>query len=194
MAPPSLKKSIQAYKTVAQRLETKLEQLRVKQDEVEGRAFVVLDENTDQQNLEESPESYPTDVSSLLSTATNILIETTQLKLTFVQESLTKLRRIHQETPKHATPPELLFSRYEEWLATNQRLFELNSQLYDLEKLKFELRQKHSVARRSVKEGAAATGAATGAVESTGSVCLLLGKWCMYNVVIVYVCVFICLL
>ena len=51
-------------------------------------------------------------------------------------------------------PRDLRFSRYEEWLETNQRLFEMQSQLYDLEKLKFELKQKHVLARRAIAEGA----------------------------------------
>ena len=94
--------------------------------------------------IEESVMAHSSDVTSLVSTATNILIESMQLRLSYVQEVLNKLTSIQQENPKLPTPPELLFSRYEEWVQRNQRLIELNSQLYDLEKLKFELKEKRS--------------------------------------------------
>ena len=94
--------------------------------------------------IEESVMAHSSDVTSLVSTATNILIESMQLRLSYVQEVLNKLTSLQQENPKLPTPPELLFSRYEEWVQRNQRLIELNSQLYDLEKLKFELKEKRS--------------------------------------------------
>ena len=94
--------------------------------------------------LEERVMAHSSDITSLVSTATNILIDSMQLKLSYVQEVLKKLVAIQQESHKLPTPPELLFSRYEEWVQRNQRLIELNVQLYDLEKLKFELKEKRS--------------------------------------------------
>ena len=94
--------------------------------------------------VEEGVMAHSSDVTSLVSTATKILIESMQLRLSYVQEVLSKLTAIQQENPKLPTPPELLFSRYEEWVGRNQRLIELNLQLYDLEKLKFELVEKRS--------------------------------------------------
>ena len=99
--------------------------------------------------IEESVLAHSSDVTSLVSAATNILIESMQLRLSYVQEVLNKLTLIQQENPKFPTPPELLFSRYEEWVQRNQRLIELNSQLYDLEKLKFELKEKRSKVKAS---------------------------------------------
>ena len=246
MAPISLKKSIQQYKSLAQRIEAKIRQLESKRDELESRAFVVIDDtpsptvqnhhalheslvaaitvgagaarktsNGERARRSKSPSSPPTfesatalgvgdavecdssatnvgaplktgnaalvlsvnqaetwrdrsiaaistetthhlveervmahgsDVASLVSTATNILIESMQLKLSYIQDVLAKLTEIQNDktTKRIPTPPELLFSRYEEWVQRNQRLIELNVRLYDLEKLKFELKEKRS--------------------------------------------------
>ena len=97
-------------------------------------------------------------VSSLVSTATDVLLEILEMKLSFVQEALHKLSTLVKDNPKSLVPPELGFSRYEEWLETNQRLFELNSQLYDLEKLKFEIQHKKRQARTSIAKGGAREG------------------------------------
>ena len=67
-----------------------------------------------------------------------------------------------REYPKSSTPQELSYTRYEEWLETNQRLFELNSQLYDLEKLKFEIKQKQTLARKAIARGGRADNLSTG--------------------------------
>ena len=184
MAPVSLKKTIQSYKAVAQQLETKLDQLTQKRNEIESRGFVVLDEHsvdlhsTRQVDLarverplrhtttavplqqrttptlliEELETQYPSNVSSLVATATNILIESVSLRLSFVQESIKKLTVLYHENQKLPTPPELLFSRYEEWVLTNQKLFELNTRLYDLEKLKFDLKEKKRLAKKAIKK------------------------------------------
>lgn len=209
---PSLKKTMQLYKSVRHRLETKLEQLLTKREDLSSRAFVVLEESSSSHRhdvevsvkepqdsvrgtstvpaievlvaseqegdragqrmslqlkenspeisngkllspggLVEQTETYHSDVMSLVSTATNILIESIQLRLNFIREALEKLDVLHRENPKLRTPPELAFLRYEEWLASNQRLFELNAQLYDIEKLKFELKHKQVMAKKVLK-------------------------------------------
>ena len=245
MAPISLKKTIQQYKSLSTNLESKIQQLYNKKTELDNRGFVVIDENprlsasspataaaaelresqstisqkiaargggginvARRQRRSKSPSSPPdiasvldasveqdritvdiddaparaagnlaaslnpalvrermpslieesvvahsSDVTSLVNTATNILIESMQLRLSHVQEVLNKLTLIQQENPKLPTPPELLFSRYEEWVQRNQRLIELNSQLYDLEKLKFELKEKRSKVQAVIPKG-----------------------------------------
>lgn len=196
MAPVSLKKTLQSYKVLAQQLETKLDQLTQKKNEIENRGFVVLDEYSvkvgsatkqldligetrlprhtapaagmrarllqDQQQqlqtttptllVEEAETQYPSNVSSLVAAATNILIESVTLRLSYVQEAIKKLTSIYNENPKLPTPPELLFSRYDEWVQTNQKLFELNTRLYDLEKLKFDLNEKKRMAKKAIKK------------------------------------------
>ena len=253
MAPISLKKTIQQYKSLSTNLESKIQQLYSKRSELESRGFVVIEEtsrpssvasaanspaaqneavaanlrespppgsisqkivargvdDTRRQRRGKSPSSPPdissvleasveqdravarpldvtragnlgaslnpalvredrermpslieetvlahsSDITSLVSTATNILIESMQLRLSYVQEVLNKLTSIWQENSKLPAPPELLFSRYEEWVQRNQRLIELNSQLYDLEKLKFELKEKRSKVQTSSSKG-----------------------------------------
>ena len=206
---PSLKKTIQNYKSLQHRLETKLEQLLTKREDLNSRAFIVLEESSSSQRetipddpqaskqdthavpaveilaasqqdgerssqgktlqlkenspensnvkllspggLVEQTETYHSDVTSLVSTATNILIESIKLRLSFIREALEKLNALHRENPKLRTPAELAFLRYEEWLASNQRLFELNAQLYDIERLKFELKHKQVMAKKVLK-------------------------------------------
>ena len=75
MAPSSLKKTYQSYEVAGQKLEDKLKQLRLKRDELDARAFTVLDEGRNgrgsdgssgrgrTQHLQEEGEIYRTDVS-----------------------------------------------------------------------------------------------------------------------------------
>ncbi len=199
-ASPSLKKNLQLYKSQLLRLETKHEQLLQKRQDINSRAFLVLDENRstssrpsrhtvaspsrrigggntrtkaleatvqvdrtpqlkenragkskDTQSVIEQPEGYHSDVNSLVSTATSILIESVELRLAFLRDIVSKLSTLYDEAPKLRTPPELGYQRYEEWVGSNQRLLELNAQLYDIEKLKFELKRKQSMARKVKK-------------------------------------------
>ena len=196
---PSLKKTIQLYKSQLLRLETKHEQLLQKRASVSSRGFVILDENKTassrparhtvaspsrrggapivkaieasvqveitsqlkgtkteksklQRTLVEQTEGYHhSDVNSLISTATSIVIESVELRLGFLRDILLKLNTLYHEAPKLPTPPELGYQRYEEWVGSNQRLLELNAQLYDIERLKFELKQKKSAAQKVKK-------------------------------------------
>lgn len=164
----SLKKTIQAYKALSHRLKTKLEQLTQKRDELDSKAFVMVQESPTTQATSpttagykdtplSSPEIQPapqmrlkesgyhhtvTDLSSLASTVTNILIESVEIKLSYITEAISYLTNLYRENPKQRMPAELRLSRYEEWVQTNQRLFELNSRLYDLEKVKFDLERR----------------------------------------------------
>ena len=101
--------------------------------------------------LEES-DYHHGDLPSLVSTITNILIESVEIRLSYVMEAIDFLTTLYQENPKQRTPPELMLARYEEWVQTNQRLFELNSRLYDLEKVKFD-QQKRAELERAKEEG-----------------------------------------
>ena len=69
MAPSTtIKKSYQSYKTAGLKLETQLEQLRRKREEIESRTFVVLEESGDTaasngKRLVEEQEVYRSEVS-----------------------------------------------------------------------------------------------------------------------------------
>ena len=153
MAPPSLKRNIQSFKTTAQKLQVKLEQLRLKKEDIRSSAFTLVDESREDDRRLEEQEAYQSDVSALVVTVTDTLIEILELKLEYVQEVLKKLMVLLRENRKIPTPPELMFSRYEDWVGSNQRLFELNSQLYDLEKLKFDIRKRQIQARNAIVTG-----------------------------------------
>lgn len=96
----------------------------------------------------EEGEYYHNDDASLVSRATDILVESIKVRLSYVEEAIGHLTILFRENQKMKVPPELMVSRYEEWVRTNQRLFELNSQLYDLEKLKFNVRRKELLAHQ----------------------------------------------
>ncbi len=190
----SLKKTIQAYKSLAGKLKAKRDQLSRKKEELESRAFIILEENLTNSSedqttpgprppsleLELTPpvEPHPLDGSSpppppppstasisrrrmeenefyhmdnsIKSKATSILLESVELRLSYVLDTITHLVQCQRDNPKQRTPPSLMLSRYEEWLQTNQRLFELNSQLYDLEKSKFDQQRREFLAKQPI--------------------------------------------
>ena len=86
---------------------------------------------------------------SLVSKANDILIQSIELRLSYVEEAICHLRILYHDNPRMKVPPELNITRYEEWVKTNQRLFELNSQLYDLEKLKYDRNHKDILAKQT---------------------------------------------
>jgi len=91
------------------------------------------------------------DDTALVSQATNILMESIKIRLSYIDEAIGQLTILFRENPKMKVPLELTIDRYEEWVRTNQRLFELNSQLYDLEKRKFTTGRKRVRARRKAE-------------------------------------------
>lgn len=165
----SLKKTIQSYKALSHRLKGKLEQLMQKREELNSRAFVMVHEievpsiqsaevetathtqspgpldtipHIPQTRMEALDDYHTGDLSSLASTVTSILIESVEIRLSYVMEAIEYLTILYNEDPKQPTPKKLMLSHYEEWVDTNQRLFELNSRLYDLEKMKFDLQRE----------------------------------------------------
>lgn len=176
----SLKKTIHAYKSISQKLKTKLNQLTQRKDELGSKAFIMVDEiapglglaatagspdattpttrppagsppllTPSSPDIQPSPavklegnDYHHSTLSSLASTVTNICIESTEIRLAYVNEALNYLGSLYHDNPKQRTPPELMLSRYNEWVQTNQRLFELNSRLYDLEKIKFDIQRR----------------------------------------------------
>ena len=169
MAPPSLKRNIQSFKTTAQKLQVKLDQLRLKKEDIRSSVFTLVEESREEDGKLEEQETYQSDVSALVVTVTDTLIEILELKLEYVQGVLKKLMVLVRENRKIPTPPELMFSRYEDWVGSNQRLFELNSQLYDLEKLKFDIRKRQIQARNAIATGdQLTTGLGEGRMEGRG--------------------------
>ena len=90
-------------------------------------------------------------VGSLVSTATDIIIKALEIKLSYVRSVLERLSLLVSDNPRQATPTELSFSHYEEWLDSNQQLFEFNSQLYELERVKFDLKKKQERVKQAGK-------------------------------------------
>ena len=80
MAPPSLKRNIQSFKSTAQKLQMKLEQLRLKKEDVRSTAFTVVEGSGEEDGKLEEQETYQSDVSALVVTVTDTLIEILELK------------------------------------------------------------------------------------------------------------------
>ena len=99
--------------------------------------------------MEEGGDYYHSDDAALVSQATGILMESIKIRLSYVEEALGQLMMLYRENPKMKVPLELTIIRYEEWVRTNQRLFVLNSQLYDLEKTKFVSERKKTSAKKA---------------------------------------------
>ena len=179
----SLKKTIQAFRTHAQKLTVKLEQLEMKKRGLDEKAFVVVEEmsvemsdisqrgsisaNAPAPRLLEEPlpsqrrgaalsasgvgeqiDYYHNEDNALVSQATVILMESIKIRLSYVEEAIGQLTILYRENPKMKVPLELTVARYEEWVRTHQRLFELNSLLFDLEKRKFDTGRKRRVLKR----------------------------------------------
>ena len=102
-----------------------------------------------QERLGQGREYFHNDDTALVSQATGILMESIKIRLSYIDEAIGQLTILFRENPKMKVPLELTMARYDEWVRTNQRLFELNSQLYDLEKRKFTTGRKKVAARRA---------------------------------------------
>ena len=85
--------------------------------------------------------------------ATEVLQDILLLKLSFVNDVIDKLQLLSHENPLQVTPFRLQFSRFYDWAETSQQLYDLNAQLYDIEKSKWniqELRHQQPICERSM--------------------------------------------
>ena len=134
---------------------------------------------------------------SLVSTATDITTKALQIKLSYIHNKLEELAQLVTENPRQATPPELSFIRYEEWLETNQQLFEYNCQLFDLERVKFEVKKKQEAVRQAIaarggRERAGRCVCGGGEGRGCVHVCVWGGGGRGRGEVVVCMCVYVC--
>ena len=71
----------------------------------------------------------------LTAAATDILIEILKLKVDYVEECIGHLEEKMRANTRSMAPAELRVTRFEDWVETNQRLHQLNSKLYEIEKV-----------------------------------------------------------
>ena len=132
MAP--VKKTLQQYKVLRERLTASLNELREKEARLKPRQSVALSEET--VSIGDGGQS---------GLVTDILVEIIQLKLGFLNETITALQSLVKENSRQPTPFELQVSRFEDWVDTNQQLYELNARLYDTQKNMLDIRRTQAV-------------------------------------------------
>lgn len=71
--------------------------------------------------------------------ATEVLLDILQLKMSFINDVIDKLQLLMHDNPNQLTPFPLQFSRFYDWVETSQQLYELNTQLYEIEKSKWSM-------------------------------------------------------
>ena len=100
MAPVSLKKTIQQYTSLAHSLEMKIQQLYSKREELESRAFVVIDETP-----VSSPENATKSVALALNQSTEVASSSQGHNI--VGGSVNEPRSVEQRRKSPSSPPVL---------------------------------------------------------------------------------------
>ena len=85
----------------------------------------------------------------LTAAATDILIEILELKVDYLVDCIEKLEERARVDARSLAPMELRVARFEDWVETNQRLYQLNSKLYEIEKVKVTIERKTNKSRRA---------------------------------------------
>ena len=133
----SLKKTLQQYKGLRSRLTARLDELETKKKRIKARQSVMVSND----NSFEYEGVVMRDMASQTEQVTDILVEIIQAKLGFINETIDSLQALMKQHPRPSTPTELQLSRFEDWVDTNQQLFELNARLYETQKNKFDMRE-----------------------------------------------------
>ncbi len=126
MAPA--KKTLHQYKALRERLTASLNELKEKEAKLKPWQFVA--------SIQEvaGGEDEVVNIPHQSSLVTDILVEIIQLKLGFLNETINSLQPLVKDNPRQPTPFELQLSRFEDWVDTNQQLYELNARLYETQK------------------------------------------------------------
>ena len=148
MAPLTVKKSLQQFRLLLQKLNVRLEELMTKKDSLEQ----VLTSQSLSVTSETDPSSPPASAKHesdrLTAAATDILIEILELKVTYLVDCIEKLEEKTRVDARSLAPMELRVVRFEDWVETNQRLYQLNSKLYEIEKVKVNIERRTNKGRR----------------------------------------------
>lgn len=155
MAPLTVKKSLQQFRSLQQKLTERLEELMRKKDTLD---LVLTTRSPTEPHPKKTLELSTCPIGTaakhendrLTSAATDILIEILELKVNYVEECVQKLEEKARVDPRSLAPMELRVVRFEDWVETNQRLYQLNSKLYEIEKVKVNVERRESKFRRPV--------------------------------------------
>lgn len=139
----AVKKTLQLYRELEVKLQDERQILIVRLGSLDKKSFVVVAIKDGEQQDEGLARADNSNTS--ITNATQIHFEITDLKLKYVKERIVRLGELCSENPKSPTPDELSYDRYFDFVERNQRIVQLSLRLYDLEKLKYDLKQRNSI-------------------------------------------------
>jgi hypothetical protein len=145
MSHQNVRKSLAKYKQLERTINERLEELELRRDALQSTlpteeeeiiltSEIMVDDERRRRIIELKRERLK---------ATDILLTILQLKMGFVSEAVTKLELLNEAKPKMVAPPELQVKRFHDWAETNQQLYQLNTQLYEIEQSKWRMEGAH---------------------------------------------------
>ena len=136
----SVKKTLQQYRQLKHRLTNRLEELKAKRERLCNRQSDLRIRHEEGGEVGSGGDLSTSRLSEEIpSRATQILIEILNLKLQFIDEKMSILEVLVIEDSHQNTPMELEISRFEDWVDTNQQFYDLDTQLFDTQKSKFDI-------------------------------------------------------
>ena len=147
----AVKKTLQLYRDLEGKLQDERQNLVVRLGTLDRKNFVVV---SIKDGVQDAGLARADNSNTPITNATQIHLEITDLKLKHVQERVVRLATLCSENPKSPTPDELSYDRYTDFVERNQRIVQLSLRLYDLEKLKYDLKQRNAVTSLVTNRGA----------------------------------------
>ena len=143
---PPVRKTLQLYNARRDRLMVRLNELKEKRTKMKPRLSVTTS-NTVRPTQEgiDGGESSSMEMASQSALATDVLVEILELKLGFINETISSLQALTKENQRQPTPVHLQVSRFDDWVDTNQQLYELNVRLYDIQKDMCDMKRSQQV-------------------------------------------------
>lgn len=167
MAPQSLKRTIQLYRSLMTQLETQQTKLIQQRKQADLHAYVIVESDS---STEQSQSSYHTEANSLLlasiekqlgsilcysylyslrSFTLRVILfaftEIIKIKLDRIAEVLCALQEMFAKDSRQPPPIHLSWKCFEEWVTRNKVLHTLHASLYEIEELKYSLMKRRKV-------------------------------------------------
>lgn len=150
----TVKKTLQLYRELEGKLQNERQKLVTRLGSLDKRNFVVVTVKDRAGSQVQDGGLVRADNSSTpITNATQIHSEIADLKLRYVEARIERLAALCSENPKTPTPDDLSFDRYTDFVERNQRIVQLSVRLYDLEKLKYDLKQRSDVTAQAIRQG-----------------------------------------
>lgn len=137
----TVKKTLIKYRQLESCLRERLEELELKQDALQSslpEEDIIADLGLEE---DESRNLRLLELKTQRLKATGILISILEIKLSFVEDMIAKLEPLNQSRPREQTPSDLQVRRFHDWVDSNQQLYDLNTELYEIEKSKWNMKE-----------------------------------------------------